>query len=103
MSTQPFSYYLYHKPTGLKRSDVTKRKLSESAEKRELLRKENDWHPTESSILRGLSTRKKRIEEGLINPYSEERNNKMRESKKGTKRQYLPDGSFIMVRNQDAQ
>jgi hypothetical protein len=30
--------------------------------------------------------------------YSEERNNKMANTKRGCKRQYLPDGSFIMVK-----
>jgi len=47
---------------------------------------------------RMLQTRNEKIKNGIINPYSAERNAKMSASKKGTKRQYLPDGSFIMVK-----
>ena len=52
----------------------------------------------QESIQQALETRKNRIASGEINPYSDERNTKIRESKKGTKRHYLPDGSFIMVK-----
>lgn len=87
------------KLTGIKRSEESKERYRKSAKKREELRRANNWTMPRDAISRALETRQQRIESGEINPYSEERNRKMGESKRGTKRQYLPDGSFIMVKN----
>jgi Putative endonuclease segE, GIY-YIG domain len=84
------------KITGKKRSATTKAKQAAAATKREQERRAQNWTmPTEAKE-RALDTRKKRIADGTINPYSAERNAKMGASKAGTKRHYLPDGSFVM-------
>ena len=85
---------------GIKRSDKTKDKMSKSAKHRESKRREDGWIMPEESIIRALATRQERIETGIIDPYSEARNQKMSASKKGTKRHYLPNGSFVMVKIQ---
>jgi len=90
---------LRKKITGLKRKDSTKVKLSSTALEREKLRRENDWQMPAESTSRALVTRKQRIADGTINPYSTERNKKMGDSKRGAKRKYLLDGSFIMVKS----
>lgn len=83
---------------GIKRSEETKAKMRIKAKERESKRRAEGWqYPTDAQI-KASATRKARIQTGEINPYSEERNRKMSNSKKGTKRKYLPDGSFIMVK-----
>ena len=88
---------------GIKRSHETKDKMRKSAKHREAKRREEGWTMPEEAKIRALSTRQERIASGAINPYSDARNQKMADSKKGTKRQYLPDGSFIMVKTQADQ
>lgn len=75
-----------------------RRKMSESAKLREEKRRQAGWKMPKESVEQALVTKNKRIESGEINPYSAARNAKMSATKKGTKRQYLPDGSFIMVK-----
>lgn len=89
---------LRKKITGIKRRDETKEKYRQAAIKREERRKEDGWKMPIDSIKKAITTRNERIETGVINPYSQERNAKMANSKKGTKRKYLPDGSFIMIK-----
>jgi len=86
------------KTKGIKKSDKTRFKMKESAKLREAQRRATGWKMPEDFAQRMVQTRKDKIEKGLIDPYSRERNAKMAASKTGTKRQYLPDGSFIMVR-----
>jgi hypothetical protein len=88
---------------GEKRSDEAKENYRNAAKKREELKRQSGWRMPSDFAQRMVSTRKERIEQGIINPYSAERNAKMSETKKGTRRHYLPDGSFIMVRPQDDQ
>lgn len=87
------------KSKGRKFSEEHKEKLRLKSFEREKNKKKNGWKMPKSSIEQMLNTRNKKMEQGLINPYSTERNKKMSESKKGTKRKYLPDGSFIMIKN----
>jgi hypothetical protein len=89
---------LKSKLTGLKRSDQTKQKMRESAIIREEKKRLNGYKMPISAVEKAKKTIKKRRESGEINPYSEERNIKMAKSKTGTKRHYLPDGSFKMIR-----
>jgi len=91
------------KITGIRRSEETKRKLSESAKRREACKRANGWTMPDAAKERALQTREQRIQSGDINPYSEERNKKMAASKRGAKRHYLPDGSFVMVKPQADQ
>ncbi len=88
---------------GTKKSDETKKKMSSSSLKDRLRRRKEGWKMPKDFAKRMLQTRNDKINKGLINPYSKERNAKMAASKKGTKRHYLPNGSFIMVRFQDDQ
>jgi hypothetical protein len=88
---------------GIKRSVETKNKMRASAIKREAERRAKGWRPPADTQVRAVATRRARIAAGEINPYSEDRNIKMRASKKGTRRHYLPDGSFIMVKPQADQ
>jgi hypothetical protein len=83
---------------GLKRTEETKDKMSISAKRREDKRRAEGWTMPAEAKIRAIATRQERINSGQINPYSKDRNQKMAQSKKGTKRQYLPDGSFVMVR-----
>jgi len=83
---------------GTKRSEQTKKRMSESALHRESIRRQQGWTMPAESIQRAVATRQEKIKSGLINPYSASRNQKMAQSKKGTKRHYLPDGSFVMIR-----
>jgi hypothetical protein len=82
---------------GRKMSDEWKQRMSESGkrnwDKRRALGK--DRMP-EEAVKQGVVTRQARIATGEINPYSKERNSKMAKSKRGTKRHYLPDGSYVM-------
>ena len=86
------------KITGMKRSAATKEKLAASARIREDKRREEGWKMPRESIESAIKTRKARMASGEITPYSLQRNEKMSRSKTGTKRKYLPDGSFIMIR-----
>lgn len=88
---------------GIKRSEETKAKMRAKAKERESLRRANGWTMPEDAKERALQTRQSRIKEGKINPYSKERNLKMSASKRGKKRKYLPDGSFVMVDPQELQ
>ena len=94
---------LRSKITGIKRSEDTRQKIREKAKEREARRKETGWVMPQSGVDKRLATTKERIAAGTINPYSEERNRKMGASKRGAKRHYLPDGSFIMVKPQADQ
>jgi hypothetical protein len=84
---------------GIKRSEETKSKMRTKAKEREANRRASGWTMPHDATQRALTTRQARIAGGTINPYSEARNQKMATSKTGTRRQYLPDGSFIMVRD----
>lgn len=88
---------------GIKRSEETKAKLRAKAKEREANRRAEGWTMSLDAKERALQTRQERISQGLINPYSEERNKKMGDKKRGKKRKYLPDGSFIMVDPQELQ
>jgi hypothetical protein len=88
---------------GQKRSEESKERYRISAKKREEKRRSVGWKMPSEAIDRAVKTRQEKIKSGIINPYSKERNKKMSESKKGTKRHYLPDGSFIMIKPQDDQ
>lgn len=79
-------------------SEQHHRRLCEGVKRSWIKRKAQGKVHTPELARKGTATRRARIAAGEINPYSEERNAKMRESKRGTKRQYLPDGSFIMVK-----
>lgn len=83
---------------GRPKSEEWKTLMKEKAIKFNALRKESGWTMPKESVDRQVETRQKRISEGTINPYSLERNSKIAASKRGAKRQYLPDGSFVMIR-----
>lgn len=91
------------KITGMKRSEETKEKMRLKALEREKKRRLDGWKMPIEAIQKSLTTKKERIESGLSNPYSEERNKKMAETKSGKKRKYLPNGSYIMVDPQELQ
>lgn len=94
---------LRQKTTGIKRSSATKSKQSIKAILREERRRLNGWKMPKEAISRAIETRQERIVAGIINPYSTSRNKKMGDSKRGTKRKYFPDGSFIMIKPQQDQ
>lgn len=83
---------------GKAKTEEWKKSMSESSLKDRQRRRESGWIMPEHSVKQAVETRQARISAGIINPYSSERNSKISESKKGTKRQYMPDGSFIYVR-----
>lgn len=85
--------------TGIKRSASTKAKQSAAATVREAHRKLTGWQMPKAAIAQAVETRQERIAAGTIDPYSATRNSKMAESKRGAKRKYLPDGSFIMSKS----
>lgn len=89
---------LRKKITGMKRSADTKQKHSINAKVREQNKRDNNWSMPKESMIQMVHTKAARIASGEINPYSEERNSKISKSKTGTKRQYLADGSFIMIK-----
>ena len=91
------------KMTGKKRSDITKAKQSAAAKIRESQRRADGWVMPRESMTQAIATRKERISAGLINPYSKEQSRKISESRTGSKRHNLPDGSFIWVKPQDDQ
>jgi len=86
---------------GMKRRPETIEKYKKSAAIREKKKKDIGWKMSESG--------KENISSGLLRPevqekiYTPDRNKKMAASKRGTKRHYLPDGSFIMIRPQADQ
>lgn len=84
--------------TGRKCSDEQRRKQSEKAKLREQARRETGWKMPPESTQQGLSTRKAKIAAGEINPYSEDRNKKMGETKRGTYRVYRSDGSYFYAK-----
>ena len=86
------------KITGMKRKTSTKEKLAASAKIREDNKRKEGWKMPREAIESAIKTRKARIASGEITPYSIQRNEKVSRSKTGTKRKYLPDGSFIMIR-----
>lgn len=94
---------LSKKLKGRKFTAEHKTNISKSSLQDRQRRRDQGWKMPDDFVHKMLNTRNEKIKQGLINPYSEERNQKMSASKKGTKRKYLPDGSFIMVRIQDDQ
>ena len=86
------------KHKGTLKSEETKQKMRARAKEREEARRAAGWTMPIEAINKANDTRQKRILIGEINPYSSERNSKISDSKKGTKRQYLPDGSYVMVK-----
>jgi len=101
--TEQSKQQIRSKITGTKRSEETKAKMRKAALRREHQRRESSWQYPKDARRRAVKTRNERIAAGDINPYSEDRNKKMAASKRGTKRHYLPDGSFVMVRPQADQ
>jgi hypothetical protein len=87
--------------TGFKRSPENIQKFRELAAQREQKKKEEGWKMPESGKANISAALKRPEVQAKI--YTPERNAKMAELKKGTKRHYLPDGSFIMVRPQADQ
>lgn len=79
------------KITGMKRSAATKEKLAASARIREDKRREEGWKMPVADVLRRADAKR-----GI--PRFKEIKEKISQSKLGTKRKYLPDGTFIMVR-----
>jgi Putative endonuclease segE, GIY-YIG domain/NUMOD3 motif len=82
------------KMIGRKISDETKEKMSISSLRDRQRRREEGWQMPRDAVQRMIETNKT-LKDKI---YSKERNAKMSASKKGTKRHYLPDGSFIMVK-----
>jgi len=80
------------------KSNISKSSLTDRQRRRD-----QGWKMPDDFVPKMLQTRKEKIAQGLIDPYSKERNEKMAASKRGTKRKYLPDGSFIMVKIQADQ
>lgn len=74
-----------------------KKKMSQAA----VLR--GKWKKNPESVRKTVATTIERRATGIINPYSQERNNKMAKSKTGTKRVYRSDGSFYYIRPQSDQ
>jgi hypothetical protein len=82
---------LRKKITGMKRSATTKAKHSATAKLREAKRRSEGWKMPSEDVKRRADAKR-----GV--PRTPEMVAKMRATKKGTKRQYLPDGTFIMVK-----
>lgn len=72
-------------------SEETKAKMRIKAKERESKRRADNWTMPEEA-------REKQSAYGKTRVWSKERNAKVSASKKGTKRQYLDDGSFIMIK-----
>lgn len=89
------------KMTGLKRSPENIQKFKELAARREQKKRKEGWKMPESGKVNISATLKR--PEVQIKIYTPARNAKMSATKKGTKRHYLPDGSFIMIRPQADQ
>lgn len=88
---------------GQRRSEETKAKMREKAKIREDRRRVDGWQYPADAQIKARATLNARIARGEINPYGSAFRAKQSKSKKGTKRKYLPDGSFIMVKPQDDQ
>lgn len=89
------------KLSGTKRSPDTIQKHRTNAKLREQQKREQGWKMPDSgkaNIAKAL--KRSEVQEKIYTP---ERNAKMASSKKGTKRHYLPDGSFVMIRLQADQ
>ena len=92
---------LRKKITGIKRNEQTIEKHRKNSKLREQQKREQNWKmPKSARESISLTLRKPEIQEKIYTP---ERNAKMAKSKKGTKRHYLPDGSFKMIKPQDDQ
>ena len=77
---------------GKPKTEEHKRKMSESAKIQQQNRRDNGWKMSEES--------KKRISESKTGKrLSNEHSEKIRERRKGTKRHYLPDGSFTYIKS----
>lgn len=88
------------KITGIKRSEETRKKMSESAKLREEDRRASGWKYPADAQIKARKTLNSRIAAGEIDPYGPAFKEKIRKIKKGTKRRYMPDGSFIMIKLQ---
>lgn len=87
------------KISGTKRSQITKDKHKINAINREFKKRESGWKMPPESIEKSIITRQERINNGSINPYTDERKAKIAAARKGTKRLYLPDGSFTYIKS----
>lgn len=87
---------LSRKLRGRTLSKEHREKISEASLKDRQVRRDSGWRMSEES--------RKNISDGVKKAaakiYTPERNAKMSASKKGTKRKYLPDGSYIMIREE---
>lgn len=84
------------KQKGVPKTEEQKAKMSIAAKAREMQRRESGWKMPVENVERRAS-----LQRGV--PRSPDMISKMSASKTGTKRQYLPDGSFIMVKPQADQ
>lgn len=86
---------------GTKRTQETIQKQKEAAARREQEKREKGWRMSDSGKNNiSLALKRPEVQEKI---YSPERNAKMAESKRGAKRHYLSDGSFIMIKPQRDQ
>lgn len=76
-----------------------KQRISEKSLIDRQRRRDTGWRMPREAVNKSIEWRKANHDTF----YSKERNRKMAETKKGTKRHYLPDGSFIMIKPQDDQ
>ena len=84
---------------GIKRSEETKAKMRAKAKEREAKRRAEGWQYPADAQIRARETLRARIAETGHDPWNTPEYRKaLSERKKGTKRQYLDDGSFIMVK-----
>ena len=99
--TEEVKARISRKMTGFKRSPENIQKFRELAAQRERKKKEEGWKMPESGKA-NISAALKRpdVQAKICTP---ERNAKLSKSKTGTKRHYLPDGSFVMIRLQADQ
>ena len=82
---------------GVPKSEEQKQKMSESAKIKNKKLKDSGWTMPRESVKQRLITRQENIEAGIINPYSNERNQKMAASKRGKRKTLMPDGSYKMI------
>jgi hypothetical protein len=83
--------------SGKPKTEEQKKKMSDSAKVDRQKRRDSGWKMPPEDV-----ARRAEMKRGKTRPI--ESVTKMREKKKGTKRHYLPDGSFIMIRpNQEDQ
>lgn len=83
------------KQTGVPKTPEQRMKMRLSAQRDRKLRQERGWKMPRSGVDKATQWKKKNHDQF----YTPARNAKIAESKKGTKRHYLPDGSFIMRRD----